>query len=709
MRYNDLFDPQALRVMALAKRGAIYKSKPAITSFMVAKVIIINNEDISSRVFGEMQLDATAFHSMANDRINEMPTVSDPSPYVDDELDGVVRQNVCYDGGGNAIAGSVTTESMLRTILQHHRDEYNEYIQHQQAAPGRTQPQNILERYTTDWTDLASRGGLSPVIGRDNELLVLERSLLRKTKNNPVLTGDAGVGKTAIVEGFAVKISQGEVPDKLRTAKILELDTVSLLESSGLGGFKDAMTIAAQSKDNILFIDEMHALPTGALDTLKPFMARGELRLIGATTAEEYSRVLESDKAFARRLQRIEIPELSEADTLIVLENIKPSFEEHHGVRICNDALKAAVELSQRYLINRRQPDKSIDLIDEAAAKVRMAGMSGQVCEDDIREILSKKTGIPVEKIGTDEVARLMNLEQSLAADVLGQPEAVSIVSNAVRRNGVGLSDAHRPIGSFLFVGSSGVGKTALAQALAKNLMGTPDALLRIDMSEYREPHTVSRLIGSPPGYVGYNAGGQLTEAVSRRPYLVVLFDEMEKADKAIFELLLQVLDYGRLTDGRGRSVDFRNTIIIFTSNLGSQDFSIRKRIGFETTDEVVSGCQENNYAIRNYFTPEFLNRLDGIVHFNKLSTSVLLDIARKLLSELRESLDTKGYNIEFDNSVAEYIISLDSGVGQGARPIRRAIEKNITDAIVSMILSGNLTKGVRTTIKVTNGILQIV
>jgi len=469
------------------------------------------------------------------------------------------------------------------------------------------------------------------------------------------------------------------------------------------------MMIAAQSKDIILFIDEMHALPAGVLDTLKPFMARGELRLIGVTTAEEYSRVLESDKAFARRLQRIEIPELSEADTLVVLENIKPGFEEHHGVRIGDDALKAAVELSQRYLINRRQPDKSIDLIDEAAAKVRMAGVSGQVCEDDIREILSKKTGIPVEKIGTDEATRLMNLEQNLAADVLGQPEAVSVVSNAVRRNGVGLSDAHRPIGSFLFVGSSGVGKTALAQALAKNLMGTPDALLRIDMSEYREPHTVSRLIGSPPGYVGYNAGGQLTEAVSRKPYLVVLFDEIEKADKAVFELLLQVLDYGRLTDGRGRTVDFRNTIVIFTSNLGSQDISIRKKIGFETTDEDVSRCQKNNSAIRNYFTPEFLNRLDGIVHFNKLSTPVLLDIARKLLSELRESLDTKGYIVDFDNSVAEYIVSLDTGMGQGARPIRRAIEKNITDSIVSMILSGGLAKGVRTTLSVTNGSLQVV
>lgn len=692
MRYNELFDQNALRMMAVAKRGAISKNKPAITSYMVAKVIIINDQNVSRRVFDEMHVDTTAFHRMANDRIEEMPSVADTTPFVDEELDNIVRESIKYDGVGHIIAGSVTTESMLRTILQRHRDELNEYVQNENVNPTSRRPRNLLERYSSDWTELASRGKLSPVIGRENEMLALERSLLRKTKNNPVLTGDAGVGKTAIVEGLAVKVSQGNVPDGLRAAKILALDIVSIFEGTGVGGFKEALTIASQSENTIIFIDEIHALPSEALDIMKPFMARGELRLIGATTAEEYSRVIESDKAFARRLQKIEIPELSEADTLIVLNNIRSEYERHHGIKINEDALKTAVNLSQRYLTNRHQPDKSIDLIDEAAAKVRMSGQPGPVCEDDIREILSKKTGIPVENIGTDEATRLMNLEQTLGADVLGQPEAISIVSNAVRRNSVGLSDVHRPVGSFLFVGPSGVGKTALAQTLAKNLMGSPDAVLRIDMSEYQEPYTVSRLIGSPPGYVGFQSGGQLTEAVSRKPYLVILFDEIEKAHRDVIELFLQVLDCGRLTDGRGRIVDFRNTIIIFTSNLGSQ------------------GCDSNsNVAIRNFFTPEFINRLDGIVNFNKLGKSVLLDIANKLLSELRNDLTHKGYKVEFDSSIADYIINLNFELGQGARLIRRAIEQKITDAIVSKMLSGELIKGRRTTLFITNGILRII
>lgn len=710
MKYNDLFEHETLRLMGAAQRGAQSKNKPAITSYMVAKVFIINEDNMSRRVFNEMQLSIDAFHRLADSRIAEMPVVANAAPYVDDELDSVVRESIRYDSDGNVIPGSVTAESMLRIILRQHRDEFNEFVQDENTNPSSAHSQNILERYSVDWTALASRGLLSPVIGREEELLALERSLLRKTKNNPVLTGDAGTGKTAIVEGFAVKVSRGDVPQKLCSAKILELDTISLLEGTGVGGFKEAMSMAAQDNDIIIFIDEIHALPVGVLDIMKPFMARGELKLIGATTAEEYSRVLESDKAFARRLQRIDISEISEADTLLVLENIKSGYEQHHGIKIGNDALKAAVSLSQRYVSNRRQPDKSIDLIDEAAAKVRMSGQHRTVCEDDIREVLSKKTGIPLEKIGVDEATRLMNLEQNLSADVLGQPEAISVVSKAVRRNSVGLSDAHRPIGSFMFVGPSGVGKTALAQALAKNLMGTPDALLRIDMSEYQQPHAVSRLIGSPPGYVGYQTGGQLTEAVSRKPYLVVLFDEIEKAHSAVFELLLQVLDYGRLTDGRGRIVDFRNTMIIFTSNLVSNNPSINRiKGGFETTDRIVPEGQQTNAAICNYFTPEFLNRLDSIVHFNELGTPVLLGIARKMLSALREDLIAKGYVVEFDNSVAEYIVGLDAGLGQGARPVRRAIEQKITDAIVSKILSGRLNKGRRTTVYMANGSLQLI
>ena len=314
MNYNDLFEHETLRLMGAAQRGAQSKNKPAITSYMVAKVFIINEDNMSRRVFNEMQLSIDAFHRLADSRIAEMPVVANAAPYVDDELDSVVRESIRYDSDGNVIPGSVTAESMLRIILRQHRDEFNEFVQDENTNPSSAHSQNILERYSVDWTALASRGLLSPVIGREEELLALERSLLRKTKNNPVLTGDAGTGKTAIVEGFAVKVSRGDVPQKLCSAKILELDTISLLEGTGVGGFKEAMSMAAQDNDIIIFIDEIHALPVGVLDIMKPFMARGELKLIGATTAEEYSRVLESDKAFARRLQRIDISEISEAD-----------------------------------------------------------------------------------------------------------------------------------------------------------------------------------------------------------------------------------------------------------------------------------------------------------------------------------------------------------------------------------------------------------
>jgi ATP-dependent Clp protease ATP-binding subunit ClpC len=691
MKYNDLFDRKALNLMAVAKRGAISGRKPAITTLMVAKAIIINEEDASRGIFNEMRVDMRNFYRMANKRIEEMPSVSEPCPYVDDELDGVVRESARHDSGGNFIAGSVTAESMLRNILNLHRNECNEYVHEEESGTTPTQPHDILERYTTDWTSLAADGHIAPVIGRENELQAVQRSLLRKTKNNPVLIGDAGTGKTAIVEGFAVKIAQGDVHQKLCSKKILALNTTSLLEEAGLGGFKEAMDIASHTEDVILFIDEIHSLSKGTFDVLKPFMARGELKLIGATTAEEYSRVLESDKAFARRLQKIDIPELSEEETLHLLEEIKENYEIHHGISIGDDALKAAVSLSHRYVTNRCQPDKSIDLVDEAAAKVRLAGMPGPVCEDDIREVLSKRTGIPVEKIGKDDASRLINMEQQLSGEVLGQPEAVTAVAKVVRRNSVGLSDAHRPTASFMFVGPSGVGKTALAQALSKNLMGTEDALLRIDMSEYQQPFTVSRLIGSPPGYVGYQTGGQLTEVVSRHPYSVVLLDEIEKAHPAVFELFLQVLDYGRLTDGRGRTVDFTNTIVIFTSNLGANDKN------------------SNDTAIRNYFTPEFLNRLDGVVHFNRLETPVLLDIANKILGELSNDLRQKGYIISFDQSVAEYIVGIDTGLGQGARFIRRAIEQNITDFIVPKMLSGELVKNKLLTLSVVDGNTNIV
>lgn len=585
MRYNELFDQNALRVMAIAKRCAISQSKPAITSIMVAKAIISNDKEVSRRVFDEMEMNIMAFQRMVDSQIEEMPSVANPTPFVDDELDNVVRESTRYDNAGNAIAGSVTTASMLRGILQKHHNDFDEYIQNEHNNTTTSHPQNILERYSVDWTNLARMGLLVPVIGRDNELLALQRSLLRKTKNNPVLTGDAGVGKTAIVEGFAVKISRGEVPEKLRTSIILALDIASLMDGTGVAGLKEAMNLAARSDEIIRFVDEIHALPNGAADIMKPFLARGELKLIGATTAEEYSRVIEADKAFSRRLQRIDIQELSEADTLVVLKHLRPEYERHHGIHIDNSALQAAVELSQRYVSNCRQPDKSIDLIDEAAAMVRMAKRLEPVNDEDIREVLSKKTGIPVTHMIKSEKEKLLQMDVELKKRVIGQDEAIKTVCKAVRRSRSGLSSGHRPIGSFLFLGPTGVGKTELAKALTEFLFGDESMMTRIDMSEYQESHTVSRLIGSPPGYVGYHSGGQLTEAVSRKPYSIILLDEIEKAHPTIFQLFLQVLDDGRLTDGRGRTIDFRNTIIILTSNIGSSDFWSTRSIGIRNNN----------------------------------------------------------------------------------------------------------------------------
>ena len=690
MKYNDLFNRRTLNFMAVAKREAISKSKPAITSFMVAKAIIINDNATSIGIFNAMQVNMRNFERIAGKRIDEMPSVSAPCPYVDDELDRVVRESARLDEGGNYIVGSVTPESLLRNIINLHRYECNDCVTEEVNSTTSTQPHNILDKYSIDWTSKAIEGTFTPVIGREEELLAIQSSLLRKTKNNPVLIGDAGTGKTAIVEGLAVKLVQGDAHQELCSKKILAINTTSLVEEAGLGGFEEAMNIASQKKDIILFIDEIHALPNGARNALKPFMARGELKLIGATTAKEYSSVLESDEAFARRLQKIDIKELSETETLHVLEEIKENYEAHHGISIGDDAMKAAVSLSQRYITNRCQPDKSIDLIDEAAATVRIAGKKRFVCEDDIREVISQKTGIPVEKIGKDKVARLINMEHYLSTEVLGQPEAVKAVAKAVRRNSVGLSDATRPTASFLFVGPSGVGKTALAQALSKNLMGSVDTLLRFDMSEYQQPFSVSRLIGSPPGYVGHQTGGQLTDAVSRYPYSVVLLDEIEKAAKEIYELFLQVLDYGRLTDGRGRSVDFTNTIVIFTSNLGAE---------LNLTDDT---------AIREHFSPEFLNRLDCVVHFNKLKAPILVDIASKMLAEQSEKLRQKEYLINFDHSVAEYVVGKNAKLGQGARFIRSTIEQNITDFIVLKMLSGELAKNKCMTLYINGGNINI-
>lgn len=710
MQYDDLFDRTTLGMMSEAQRDARTRNKPAITIFMAAKVFIDRANEMSRRVFGEMDMDIDAFERMANLRIEEMPSVSEATPYVDDELDDIVRSSIQRDGEGHIIAGSVSAETLLRSILQIHGDEYRLFLQEEEGSghPSEGRSGSILERYADDWTARASRGELEPVIGRDAELAEIEEVMIQKSKNNAVLTGDPGTGKTAIGESLAVKIAEGDVPEELRGAKMLSLNFAAILEREGQGGVKEALDAVSQSGKAILFIDEIHALHPLVKEALKTPMARGGIWLLGTTTNEEYSQFIESNKALSRRIRRINIKELSESDSLAVLEHIRPGYERHHGIHISDEALQAAVSLSQRYITTRHQPDKSIDLIDAAAAKVRMAGHHGPVTEDDVREVLARRTGIPVEKLSTDEKTRLMNMEQELGSEVIGQPQAIAAITKAIRRNSVGLSDPHRPLGSFLFNGHSGMGKTKLCQALAKFLFGREDAMKRLDMTEYQEAHSVSRLIGSPPGYVGHNEGGQLTEYVSLHPYSVVLFDEIEKAHPNVFKTLLQVLDHGRLTDGRGREVDFTNTIVIMTSNLvDDSSFSGRQRIGFGACGTGEPNFQDDGAAIRRHFSKEFLNRLDDVIRFNDLDADALLNIARKMLTELKQELAAKGFNVAFDESVAEYIVNLDAGFGQGARPIRRAIEQHIDDVLTSRILAGELPQDKQVLVSVSGGTVQ--
>ena len=703
-------------MLMVATRGARMKHKSTVSADMMAVVIIKNRQPVAREVFAEVGQDAQLFLEGAFRRIEASPDGREREmPVVGPELERIILDSAVRDANGAVVAGSVTPAAILRGVIR--MNGADEPVRREEPRREADTPHGrqseLLTEYCQDWTALADEGQFSPVVGRDEELRLLERSLVRKTKNNPVLVGDAGVGKTAIVEALAQKIVRGEVTDKLRGRRLLSLNLVTLLAERGVAGVKALVAAAAEAGDVILYIDEFHCLmddrrALNLANVLKPDLARGRLKLVGATTAEEFSRFIESDKAFERRLQRIEVSELSPEATLTVLNALKPSYESHHGVAIEPEALSAAIDLSQRFLDARKQPDKSLDLLDEASAMVSLRG-GRTVGEDDICEVLSARTGIPVGRLTEDDSSVLVSLADRIGEDVLGQEEAIDRVTDAIKRNRVGLSDEGRPIGSFLFVGPTGVGKTALAKSLAKHLTGDKDAFIRIDMSEYQQEFSESRLIGSPPGYGGYEQGGQLTEAVHRKPYSVILFDEIEKAHPKVYQLLLQVLDDGRLTDGKGRTVDFKNTVIILTSNLGTREVNaIRQRIGFgESTPETSPG-DATQAAIHRFFTPEFLNRLDAIVSFNRLDRPLLALIARKQLDELRDRLSKKGFVVSFDDSVVEHVISLDANPDYGARPVRRAIEGSVTAVLTDMILAGELQPGREVTLCFRDGTFHV-
>ena len=627
-----------------------------------------------------------------------------------------------------------------------------------------------LSKFGRDLTAEAKKGKIDPVIGREKEIERVIQILCRRTKNNPCLIGEPGVGKTAIVEGLAQKIAEGAVPDILQNKRVFTLDLTGMVAGTKYRGdfeerIKSVIEEVTKAGDIILFIDEVHTIigagsaegSTDAANILKPSLARGEFQLIGATTISEYRKNIEKDSALERRFQPVNVAEPSEEDAILILKGLKDKYEAHHKVKITDEAITAAVKLSTRYISDRFLPDKAIDLIDEAASKVRLSvcaappelkeleekiaaaeaekdeainsqeferaaslrdsekklkaeyekarddwkkqnsHCNGEVGEQDIAEIVSSWTGVPVSQLTEEESARLLRLEDELHNRIVGQDEAVTAVAKAIRRGRVGLKDPKRPIGSFIFLGPTGVGKTELCKALAQAMFGSENMMIRLDMSEYMEKHTVSKLVGSPPGYVGFEEGGQLTEKVRRNPYSVILFDEIEKAHPDVFNMLLQILEDGILTDSQGRRVDFKNTVIIMTSNVGARLIT-EKKVSFGFGE---SGKDDNKDVkelvlneLKNTFRPEFLNRVDDIIVFSKLDKEQIAEICVKMLNNLSERLKNLNITAEFDDSVKYALAEKGFDPVYGARPLRREIQNKIEDPLSEKILDSSVKNG---------------
>ena len=645
--------------------------------------------------------------------------------------------------------------------------------------------QSTLESYARDLTSLAKENKIDPVIGRDEEIQRVIQILSRRTKNNPCLIGEPGVGKTAIAEGLALKIAKGQVPELLNDKRILSLDLTGMVAGTKYRGdfeerIKKVIDEVKDADDVILFIDEVHTLigagsAEGAVDAaniLKPSLARGELQVIGATTIDEYRKNIEKDAALERRFQPVTVGEPTKEATIEILKGIRDKYEAHHKVKITDEAIKSAVELSTRYISDRFLPDKAIDLIDEASSKVRLksfvappeikememqiqhiqaekemaisqqnferaavlrdnekellqkyntekakwkndgANRELSVSETDIAEIVSGWTGVPITQMTEEESERLLRMEDELHKRIVGQETAVSAVARAIRRGRAGLKDPKRPIGSFIFCGPTGVGKTELTKALAESMFGDENAMIRLDMSEFMEKHTVSKLIGSPPGYVGFDEGGQLTEKIRRKPYSVVLFDEIEKAHPDVFNMLLQILDDGILTDSQGRKVDFKNCVIIMTSNVGAREIQEeRATFGF-TVNENSHSDEKIKEAVmgelKNTFRPEFLNRIDDIIVFTRLSENDIKEIAKRLLVSLEDRMKTLEITINFDDSVVDFVSKAGYDKVYGARPLKRTIQTKIEDVLSEKILDKSIEKGKTYKCRIENAELRI-
>lgn len=682
----------------------------------------------------------------------------------------------------------VSIKKMYVDILVAMGEDTNAYKEDFQNGKVRNKDRRTtqtLNQYSRDLTQLAREGKLDPVIGREEEIKRVIQILSRRTKNNPCLIGEPGVGKTAIAEGLAAKIVEGSVPDNIKNKRLLTLDLSGMVAGSKYRGeFEERIKRVINEVKNdgnvLLFLDELHTIigaggAEGAIDAsniLKPSLARGEIQLIGATTIEEYRKYIEKDAALERRFQSVKVEEPGIEETVGILKGLRSRYEQHHQVTITDDAIKAAVKLSERYINDRFLPDKAIDLIDEAASKARLKSYTmpdeitkieeqlnklenekeeavkseafeeaGEikkkqarkkarleklkqkweddknssniiVGEDEVADVVSAWTRIPVQRIAQAETERLIKLEETLHNRVIGQDEAVTAIAKAIRRGRVGLKDPNRPIGSFLFLGPTGVGKTELSKALADAMFGTESALIRVDMSEFMEKHTVSKLIGSPPGYVGYDEGGQLSEKVRRNPYSVILFDEVEKAHPDVFNVLLQVLDDGHITDSTGRVVDFKNTVIIMTSNAGAENIVAPKTLGFATaTDEKQN--HENMKSkvmdeVKRIFKPEFINRIDEIIVFHMLNKEQIAKIVDIMINTVnKRTLEQMKISIELDDEAKKYIVEKGYDEKYGARPLRRTIQNEIEDNIAEKILEGKIKEGNKVKVSVKDGILD--
>ena len=802
---RNKFTKQAQNALALAKAAAVDFELGYIGTEHLLLGLLSETEGTAGRVLEEFQVDGKKLVELIDklvtpvdagnvEVIDTQPVYSPRTQKVLDSAEAEAQSTGCEKAGPEHLLLAMLRETdcvgtrLLYTMGVNIQKLYasvlgamgydNESIQEEfQAARAMQQGQKgsvtpALDQYSRDLTQMAAEGRLDPVVGRDREITRLIQILSRRTKNNPCLVGEPGVGKTAIAEGLAQRIIAGTVPDTIRDKRLVVLDLSGMVAGSKYRGeFEERIRkVVDEVRENqgiLLFIDELHTIigaggAEGALDAsniLKPSLSRGELQIIGATTLEEYRKYIEKDAALERRFQPITVEEPSEEETYEILKGLRPYYERHHKVEILDEALEAAVKMSVRYINDRFLPDKAIDLIDEAASKVQLSGYqastdseelsreiqeilqekegaiksgnltlakeyqqkqkeaeakleqlhakeekksrrrSGKVDEKAVASIVSDWTKIPVQRLTEGETRRLAQLEKELHKRVIGQEEAVHAVSQAVKRGRVGLKDPNRPIGSFLFLGPTGVGKTELSKALAQAVFGSEQAMIRVDMSEYMEKHSVSKLIGSPPGYVGYDEGGQLSEKVRRNPYSVLLFDEIEKAHPDVFNILLQVLDDGHITDAHGRKVDFKQTIIIMTSNAGAQAIVEPKQLGFISTkdekkdyEKMKSGVMEE---VRRLFKPEFLNRIDEIMVFHTLNKEEIRKIVTLLLKSLEERcMEQMDIRLNVTNSAVDYLAEAGFDAKYGARPLRRAIQSKIEDRLANELLEGKIKRG---------------